>query len=210
MEHLDLLLNRVKNLSDKVNQKKESDVHVSNIFNKQLSKLLVEGCYLSVILERIKADNPDTESTQLNLDIKSLYIFSKIFTESVIYLTSLFVKSTPDIKWEKLGPFIAYSEKHLDDQPETFVLFWKECGQSIKALQSTLGYRNNIAHSKKSDVEWTMHWSGLDNLEMSKIVNFPWEDDAIGGKMETLAPNDLMMGISKNITVIINYLENNF
>jgi len=124
MQEINTFYERMRVFEKAINSRKELSVHKNNKFNKQFSVLLKDWNYLKIIIERIELANSEN-TTQLGLDLKSLYVFGRVFSESLLYLASFFIKSSSQINWEKIGPFIGSVKKNLESEPAEFKDFWK-------------------------------------------------------------------------------------
>ncbi|MCR4325765.1 MAG: hypothetical protein NUV59_03075 [Patescibacteria group bacterium] len=203
-EHLHVLL---RELEREVNADKKLAVHTNNRFNKQFSVLLRDWNYLKIIVERLESGDPEN-ATQLALDLKSLYVFGRVFSESVLYICSLFVDDSIKIKWDKIGDFVVGMEKDFNAQGEKTKNFWTSIGGSIKILNKAFRYRNEVLHGKESSTEWTFAWPGRSNLDHVFIQNVPWPEDK-GKKKEQRSLNAKMLIqiLENEIPKIFNYLK---
>lgn len=177
MQEINTFYERMRVFEKAINSRKELSVHKNNKFNKQFSVLLKDWNYLKIIIERIELANSEN-TTQLGLDLKSLYVFGRVFSESLLYLASFFIKSSSQINWEKIGPFIGSVKKNLESEPAEFKDFWKNNERAVRALHETFRYRNNVLHEKDSNTEWTFAWPGRSNLDNVYIANVPWKEDS--------------------------------
>ncbi len=194
----------------KASSKTDLYIHKDNLFNKQVSLLMREGLYISIIANRIKDANTETEITQMNLDLKTLYVFGRVFAESVLYISSLFLKDTKGIEWTKLGPFLGSVEKNLEMQNDSFKAFWSFCGDEVKSLHEVFKYRHDVLHDKISNTEWTMFWPGHGNLDSVSIANVAWRESGKNKETKTLTPTLLIRVLAENSTKVISYLERTF
>lgn len=190
-----------------VNLHKELQIHDMNKFNKQFGVLLTEWHYLDIIVNRINDANPE-KITQLKLDLKSLYVFCRVFSESLIYLSSIFIDSSSKINWEKIGPFLKTVKENINNEPDSFKDFWTHNEVPINILFETFKYRNYILHEKNSSSEWTFTYPGKSNLDHVFIVNVPWGDDKeIKEERKTLNTREMIRVIFLQSSVIFDYLE---
>lgn len=204
IEHLHLLL---REFERDINADKELRVHKDNRFNKQFSVLLRDWNYLKIIVLRLESGNSE-DATQLALDLKSLYVFGRVFSESVLYMSSLFIEDSAGIKWDKIGDFVAFMEKNAKSQGEKSKDFWASVGGSIRILNKAFRYRNEVLHEKDSNTEWTFAWPGRSNLDHVFIHNIPWPEDKGKKKEERSLNARLLMQILDNeIPKIFNYLK---
>lgn len=213
MEEIEKIHILIQDFSKLVNQHKELSIHKDNKFNKQFGNLLKEWNYIKIIIIRIESADPSNDTTQLGLDLKSLYVFGRVFSESLLYLISLFIKSSPNIDWTKIGPFLGNIKNNIDSEPDDVKNFWKECGDSIENLYQLFKYRNDVLHEKDSDTEWTFAWPGKSNLDHVFISNVPWEEDR-GTKKEKRTLNardmaDLLLVESSKIIDYLNFVVKN-
>lgn len=182
------------------------DVHRNNEFSKQISVILKDLNYIEIIIKRIESAD-SREATKLGLDLKSLYIFGRVFSESLVYIASLFIKSSPKINWSKIGEFIKTSKKNLDSEPQEFKIFWEKNKEPIKKLYETFRYRNRVLHEKNSNCEWTFAWPGRSNLDNVFISNVPWKEDSKTKEEETLNARKIIQTLYSESCLIIDYLE---
>lgn len=204
---LKLLSEELMNLQNSATSNKDHYVHINNVFNKQMSLLMKEATYLSIIIDRIKNVDADKNPTQLNLDIKTLYIFGRVFSESILYTGSIFINDTKNINWEKIGPFIQSSEKFLSEQSNKFKDFWFNCENHIRRLNEVFKYRHDVLHGKESNTEWTMFWPGHNNLDVVSISNVPWKESVDKKQKQTLTPNRLISVLVEDTNFIIKYFK---
>jgi hypothetical protein len=179
--------------------------HKDNFMNKQIGKIISDLGNLRVIASRISSDQ---DGLEINLDIKSLYIFGKIFIESVVYLCSVFF---PDnrINWTKLGLFCQTAEQNQASQENEFKKFWDALGVTFKKLQEEFQYRNHLTHEKRSTVEWTFSRPGHDNLDNTRIQNLTWHEDPNKKGAETTTPRETINILNHDVSKIIQYINNN-
>lgn len=204
MQHLHIIL---REFERDINLRKQLKVHKDNRFNKQFSVLLRDWNYLKIISERLDAGT--TQNTiQLALDLKSLYVFGRVFSESVLYISSLFIDDSLGIRWDKIGDFVRDIEGRLSEQGTKTKNFWSSVGGSIKILNKSFRYRNEVLHGKESATEWTFAWPGRSNLDHVYIRNVPWPED-VGKKKELRSLNArmLMQILDNEIPKIFNYLK---
>lgn len=207
MQDIEDLYERMCIFEKTINNCKVLSVHKDNKFNKQFSVLLKDWHYLKIIIERIDTTNSD-DTTQLGLDLKSLYVFGRVFSESLIYIVSLFIKSSPKINWTKIGPFIESAVNNLNSEPEEFKTFWKKNEKIIRNLFETFRYRNYVLHEKDSNTEWTFAWPGRSNLDYIYIANVPWRKDGkIEGEKQTINARNLVQTLNSQSLLIFDYLE---
>jgi len=206
MQEIDSLHDKMRAFEKAINSRKSLDVYKNNKFNKQFSVLLKDWNYLKIIIERIEATDSEN-ATQLGLDLKSLYVFGRVFSESLLYIASLFIGSSPKINWTKIGQFIKSVETNLVSEPTEFKTFWKENEKAIMNLYETFRYRNDVLHEKDSNTEWTFAWPGRSNLDNVYIANVPWRED-IGKKKEkkTLNARMIMQTLNLQGSLILDYL----
>lgn len=202
------LKERIGSFSKVIGSKKELKVHEGNKFNKQFGLLAKDWEYLNIIWKRIESADAHEESTQLGLDLKSLYVFGRIFSESMLYIVSLFIPSTKEIDWTKIGIFVKTTTENLSDQPDEFKNFWSSVGESIIRLNQIFRYRNHVLHEKDSNTEWTMAWPGKSNLDHVSLANVPWSEDK-GKKKEikSLNARELMNVLENDTNAILSYIE---
>lgn len=190
-----------------INGRKSLSVHKDNKFNKQFSVLLKDWHYLEIIVDRIDTANSDN-ATQLNLDLKSLYVFGRVYSESLIYIASLFVVSSSKIDWTKIGVFVKNATDNLNSEPSEFVKFWSINKGAILNLFNTFKYRNYVLHEKDSDTEWTFAWPGKSNLDYVFISNVPWSEDSDSKKKKkSLNTRNLIQILNTQSLLIFDYLE---
>jgi len=208
MDEVVRIKERIQKFTSQINSNKELLVHKENKFNKQYSCLAKDWEYLNIIWKRIDNANAHEESTQLGLDLKSMYVFGRVFSESMLYIVSLFIPSTQMIDWTKIGFFVKTSTENLSDQPDEFKNLWSSVGESIIRLNQTFRYRNHVLHEKDSNTEWTMAWPGRSNLDHVSLANVPWSEDK-GRKKEVKSLNarELMNILEKDTDVILSYIE---
>lgn len=200
------LLEKMSAFSEAIGRKPELSLHVNNKFNRQYSLLIRDWNYLKIILNRIETTDPH-EAATLGLDLKSLYVFGRVYSESLIYIASFLVKSTKEINWKKIGPFIESIKKHLSEQPEEFKLFWLANEKPITNLYNTFKYRNDILHEKDSNTEWTFVDPRRSNLESVRIENVAWrEDKGIFKEKKTLNAKDIIGVLSPESIKILDHL----
>lgn len=207
MQEIDNLHERMRTFEKTINNRKELGVHKDNKFNKQFSVILKDWYYLKIIIKRIETANPNN-ATQLGLDLKSLYVFGRVFSESLIYIVSLFVKSSPRINWTKIGPFVKSIEYNLNLEEIELKRFWKNNEKAIRDLFETFRYRNHVLHEKDSNTEWTFAWPGRSNLDNVYIANVPWREDMETKKeKKTLNARSLVRVLNYQSSIIFDYLE---
>ncbi|GEM_PF-4098701 len=208
MEELERLNLLIKGFSDLVNEHKELDVHKYNKFNKQCGDLFKDYNYLKIIIERIEMADSNKDIVQLNLDLKTLYIFGRVFSESLIYTISLFIKNNTKLEWTKIGPFLSSVKNNFNSESDEFKNFWKECEKPIKILYDLFKYRNFVLHEKDSNTEWTFSWPNKSNLDNVYISNVPWEEDKDNKKEEkTLNARNIINKLYIESYNIINYIK---
>lgn len=210
MEEIEKIHVLIQNFSKLVNEHKELTVHKDNKFNKQFGSLLKDWNYLKIIVERIEIADSNKDITQLGLDLKTLYVFGRVFSESLIYTISLFIYNDTELEWTKIGPFLKSVEKNLDSESDEFKNFWKECEKPIENLCNLFRYRNFVLHEKNSNTEWTLSWPGKSNLDYVYISNVPWEEDKYNKKEEkTLNARSIVNELYIESSNIINYIKSN-
>ncbi len=208
MESVEKIYSIIKDFSDLVNKNKKLEIHKENNFNKQFSNLLKEWNYIKIITARINNANPTNDITQLGLDLKTLYVFVRVFSESLIYISSLFIPSSSKIKWNKLGPFIKSVKENIGSESEQLKNFWKNCESYINNLNELSKYRNYVLHEKGSSTEWTLSNPVKSNLDSIRIYNVPWREDRSTKKEErTLNTRDIINNLYIESSNIINYLK---
>jgi hypothetical protein len=207
MDEITSLHDGIRKFEVIINADKALSVHKENKFNKQFSVLLKDWHYLKVIWDRIEKADPDKDITQLGLDLKSMYVFGRVFSESLLYITSLFIPTTPKVDWTKIGVFVKTTLENLENQPDDFKKFWTSCGETVIHLHETFKYRNNVLHEKDSNTEWTMAWPGRSNLDHVSISNVPWSEDK-GKKKEikSLNTRELVKILETDSNSLISYL----
>ncbi len=208
MNEIKALHERIRRFEAQINSNKSHRVHKENKFNKQFSVLLKDWHYLEIIWNRIEKADLDKDITQLGLDLKSMYVFGRVFSESFLYIASLFISSTLKINWTKIGVFVETVSKNLESQPDDFKRFWASCGGKVIYMHEAFRYRNNVLHEKDSNTEWTMVRRGGSNLDHMTILNVPWVED--GGKkkeIRSLNARMLVKVLHESIDVLISYLE---
>lgn len=208
MDEITSLHERIRKFEALVNANKDHRIHKENKFNKQFSVLLKDWHYLEIIWKRIESADLDKDITQLGLDLKSVYVFGRVFSESLLYIASLFIPATPKIDWIKIGVFVKTVSENLENQPDDFKKFWASCGEKIIHIHETFRYRNHVLHEKDSNTEWTMVWRKGSNLDHVSISNVPWVEDR-GKKKEVRSLNARMLVkvLQGGTDVIISYLE---
>lgn len=208
MDEITSLHERIRKFEALVNANKDHRIHKENKFNKQFSVLLKDWHYLEIIWKRIESADLDKDITQLGLDLKSVYVFGRVFSESLLYIASLFIPATPKIDWTKIGVFVKTVSENLENQPDDFKKFWASCGEKIIHIHETFRYRNHVLHEKDSNTEWTMVWRKGSNLDHVSISNVPWVEDR-GKKKEVRSLNARMLVkvLQEGTDVIISYLE---
>lgn len=206
MQELDNLYKSIRAFEQATSNHRYLSVHKDNKFNKQLSVVLRDFEYLKIIAERIETADPNN-ATQLGLDLKSFYVFGRVFSESLIYIVSLFIKSSSKIDWTKIGPFVKSIEANLNSEVTEFKSFWGHNEKVIRSLYETFKYRNYVLHEKNSNTKWTFAQLGKSNLDQVYIANIPWEEDA-GMKKEqkTLDARSLMWILGYQSSLIFDYL----
>lgn len=210
MEEIDKIHVLIQCFSKLVNEHKELTAHKDNKFNEQFGRLLKDWGYLKIIVERIEIADSNKDITQLGLDLKTLYVFGRVFSESLIYITSLFINCDTKLKWNKIGPFLKSVEENLDSESDEFKNFWKECEEPIKNLCNLFRYRNFVLHEKDSNTEWTLSWPGKSNLDNVCIYNVPREEDKPSKKeVKTLNARIIVNELYIESSKIINYIESN-
>src|SRR3972149_6624715 len=201
------LLDRITAFQKRVNENTNLEIHRDNKFNKQFGVLHSDLGYIKILTWRIESALPD-RSIEMTLDLKSLYVFGRVFCESLIYMCSLFVESSENINWKKIGPFIGSIQKYLDSEGEEFKKFWVANEKPIRNLYETFGYRNYVLHEKDSSTEWTFSNPGLSNLENVHIENIPWgKNDSDGKPAKTLNGKNILDIIKKQSFCVFDYLE---
>jgi hypothetical protein len=204
VEHLHILLREFERY---INGDKKLQVHKDNRFNKQFSVLLRDWNYLKIIVERLESGDSNN-ATQLALDLKSLYVFGRVFSESLLYISSLFIDDSVNIKWDKIGVFIRDIEKNYALQGSKTRNFWDSIGGSIKILHRAFKYRNEVLHGKESSTEWTFAWPGRSNLDHVFINNVPWLEDKDKKKEKRSMNARILIQILENeIPKIFDYLK---
>jgi hypothetical protein len=206
MQEIENIHKRIEAFQKTIGDCKGLCLHKDNKFNKQMSVVLKDLAYIEIIIKRIESADP-REATQLGLDLKSLYVFGRVFSESLIYIASLFIKSSPKIDWSKIGEFIKTSKKNLDSKPREFKIFWEKNKEPIEKLYETFRYRNRVLHEKNSNCEWTFAWPGRSNLDNVFISNVPWKEDLKTKEEETLNARKIIQTLYSESCLIIDYLE---
>lgn len=207
MQEIEVLSERMRKFEKSINANKDSRVHKDNKFNKQFSVLLLDWHYLQIITKRIEAASSE-DSTRLGLDLKSLYVFARVYSETLIYIVSLFVGSSKKINWTKIGPFIKSVELNFNTEPDEFKIFWKANETPIRKLAGTFNYRNDVLHSKDSNTEWTFVQPGRSNLDSVYIVSVPWpEDKHVKKEKRTLNARDLINVLNSESSTIFSFLD---
>ncbi|MDD3132757.1 MAG: hypothetical protein PHN94_13100 [Bacteroidales bacterium] len=206
MQEIENIHKRIEAFQKTIGDCKGLCLHKDNKFNKQMSVVLKDLAYIEIIIKRIESADP-REATQLGLDLKSLYVFGRVFSESLIYIASLFIKSSPKIDWSKIGEFIKTSKKNLDSEPREFKIFWEKNKEPIEKLYETFRYRNRVLHEKNSNCEWTFAWPGRSNLDNVFISNVPWKEDLKTKEEETLNARKIIQTLYSESCLIIDYLE---
>jgi hypothetical protein len=206
MHEIDELHTRIRAFEKVVNEHKGFRAHKDNKFNKQFSALLTEWHYIQIIIERI--ENADSNNaTQLKLDLKTLYVFGRVFVESLLYMSSLFIDSSKKINWTKIGPFVKSAEDNGKSEAEEFVNFWQENRESVYQLLNTFRYRNDVLHEKNSNTEWIFAWPGRSNLDQVFIANVPWKEDIGEKEKRSLNARTLISVLQNETAKILDYLE---
>ena len=145
--------------------------HKENLLNQRLSAINTDLAYIQIIANRINAYDT-SKSSELTLDIKSLVIFCRIYTESVLNLVSLFVSDAgPNIPWNKIGTFAKRLTEKQPIEGTEIKYFWDIAGHIVQETSSKLNYRNFIAHEKEMGTEWPMAWPGHSNFDHVSVVN---------------------------------------
>lgn len=208
MDEIIALHDRIRKFEALINANRGHKVHKENKFNKQFSVLLKDWHYLEIIWNRIEKADLDKDITQLGLDLKSMHVFGRVFSESLLYIASLFIPTTPKIDWTKLGVFVKTVSENLENQPDDFKKFWASCGEKIISMYETFRYRNHVLHEKDSNTEWTMVWRKGSNLDHVSIANVPWVEDR-GKKKEVRSLNARMLlkALQEGTNTTISYLE---
>lgn len=207
MDKIKTLEDNLKNFEENIKSKKELFVHENNKFNKQFSSLITDLTYIKIITERIEETDTD-DISQLKLDLKSLYVFGRVFSESILYTASLFINSSEKIKWDKIGPFIKNSKENVENESDEFKEFWVKCSNHIENLCEAFKYRNFVLHEKNSNTEWTMTWPGRSNLDYVYIANVPWKEDQKKRKeVKSINANKLIEILKTEIPPILDYLK---
>jgi len=206
MEEIDLLHHTLRTFQTQVGDNKDHPVHSRNKFNKQFGMLLRDWNYLKIISHRIESTDSN-EATILALDLKSLYVFGRVFSESVLYTSSLFVTSSSKIRWKKIGEFVDSTERNIEFEPDQMKAFWAAVGGSIQLLNKTFKYRNEVLHEKESNTEWTFAWPGHSNLDNVRIANVPWPEDADKKReVRTLNARSLLQTLANEVPKVFDYL----
>jgi hypothetical protein len=206
MEELDYLHTLLRKFEQDINADKTLNVHGENKFNKQFSFLLRDWHYLKVIVQRLETG--DTENTiQLAVDLKSLYVFGRVFSESVLYISSLFINGATKDQWGKIGGLVKTMEEKLESQDVEVKKFWREVGGSIQVLNKAFKYRNEVLHGKDGNTEWTFAWPGKSNLDHVYIDNVPWPEDRDKKEaLRSLNARNLVQVLANEIPKILDYL----
>lgn len=174
MDKLEKTKTMITELSSLMNEErfKELGANKDNLFNQYASLLNTDLEYIKIILERIKSYDHNKNTSALGLDIKSLVIFCRIYTESLLNIIQLFIREKENLPWNKLGSFV---KKMKEDNTlgENILLksFWDSQKEILEKTSRELKYRNTIAHDKNKGTEWTMSHPGRDNLQHSSITN---------------------------------------
>jgi hypothetical protein len=206
MEELDHLHTLLRKFEQDINADKTLKVHGENKFNKQFSFLLRDWHYLKIIVQRLESGNSEN-ATQLAVDLKSLYVFGRVFSESVLYISSLFINGTTKIQWGKIGGFVKVMEKNFESQDAAVKNFWSEVGGSVKILNKAFKYRNEVLHGKDGNTEWTFAWPGKSNLDHVYIDNVPWPEDRDKKEaLRSLNARNLVQVLANEIPKILGYL----
>ena len=174
MDKFNELEKLVQEFSELINIKKKflPLVHANNLFNLYMSTIYKDLAYIKIILERIKTNDIRENTSALGLDIKSLVIFCRIYSESLLHLVQLFIIDCPkEIEWNKIGGFIKKLEKLQPLSNLALQDFWNKNSDSLIETSNKLNYRNFIMHTKEKGTEWTMTWPGRDNLTHASIEN---------------------------------------
>lgn len=210
MEEIDKIHVLIQAFSKLVNERKELAAHKDNKFNKQFRRLLKDWSYLKIIVERIETADSNKNTTQLGLDLKTLYVFGRVFSESLICITSLFINYNTKLDWNKIGPFLKSVKENLNSESDGFKDFWEECEEPIENLCNLFRYRNFVLHERDSNTEWTLSWPGRSNLDNVCIYNVPWKEDRPSKKeVKTLNARTIVNELYIESSKIINYIESN-
>lgn len=207
MGELAVLYTSLRSFEAQIGSNTSAPVHAGNKFNKQFGVILRDYEYLKIIVERLESCDSN-DSLQIALDLKSLYVFGRVFSESVVYIASFFIPSGDEIVWSKIGPFVGTVEKNLAAECDELKHFWTKVGGSIRILNSAFKYRNEVLHKKDSDNEWTLARPGRSNLDHISIINVPWpEDQDKKEEMRSLNARNLVQILANEVPKILEYLK---
>lgn len=205
MDDLDILLCELQKFEKTINLHQHLSVHEENRFNKQFGEVLRDWEYLRIIHTRLANTNSE-KIAELTLDLKSLYVFGRVFSESILFLTSLFYPNTAGIKWNKIGDFVNSVEMNLSRQSHDFKHMWTELETPIRNLNSSFRYRNELLHQKESMTEWTFTLPGQSNLDYVSMARVPWPEDNKNSKSESVNARKLIQNLAHEVPKILRYL----
>ena len=196
-------LDRLRKLGDESAPKKLDE---NNWFNLHLAKLHGDIVNLHVIASRLKND---TEPEETGVDIKSVYLFSKVFADDFTYVIANFLQRVKgvdingiDIK--NLGNFV----RDMSSLKNNTILeeFWACAGTSFKELHKRLDYRSYIAHTRESTTEWTMQDHAVDMYENAYLENLSWAGYSTKSA-NTTTPKVFLFELDGIYTSVINCLD---
>lgn len=175
-----------------------------NWINKQLSKLSTDLNHLNVIVHRL---TKDTEIEYIQVDLKSIYLFTKVFADDFVFIFERFFKKTTKIDWSNLGNFVRDMTLRHSLQSEDLQKFWRSEQNALGDLCNILDYRIFIAHTRESSTEWTIQNNQTNAYENARIQNIPWPEDTKMRGAETHTSKNFLYLVALLADRLVNALR---